>query len=239
MLYLIGLGLENEDITAKAMKAMKQCSSLYLDSYTSLGADADELSRMLGKAVVPVKREFLEEKMDFILDEAKKKDVGVLVGGDCLSATTHVSLLLECRKRKITYQVVHGISILTAVGETGLNLYNFGKIASIPFERKNLKVPYEILKENLSKGMHTLFLLDLNPRERKFVSIVDAVDYLLKHGMEDRICVGCCKLGTPDAVIKAWKARQLLKENFKEFPQCLIVPGKMHFVEEEFLQGFR
>lgn len=239
MLYLIGLGLEQDDITVKAMKAIKSCSSLYLDIYTSLGIDAERLSKLLGKAVVPAKREFLENKMDFILDEAKTKDVVVLVQGDCLSATTHVSLLLECRKRKILYQIIHGISVLTAVGETGLSLYNFGKIASIPFERKNLRVPYEILQQNVAAGMHTLFLLDLNPRERKFVSVIDAVEYLLKQGMEDRLCVGCCKLGTADAVIRVGRARWLLKENFKEFPQCLIIPGKMHFVEEEFLQNFR
>jgi len=40
-----------------------------------------------------------------------------------------------------------------------------------------------------------------------------------------------------DQIIKAGKAQQLLKENFKNGMHCLIVPAKkMHFMEEEALK---
>ncbi|SRR3989344_1665602 len=239
MLYLIGLGLENEDISTKAIKAMKSCSSLYLDSYTSLGINSEQLSSLIKKPIIPVQREFLENKLSFILGEAKTKDVAVLVQGDCLSATTHITLLLECKKHNIKYEIIHGISILTSIGETGLSLYNFGKTASIPFQRTNLKVPYQILKDNQKSGMHTLFLLDLDPKNNKFLSIPDAISYLLSQGMKDCLCIACCNLGTGKKIIKAGKARELLKENFHNYPQCLIIPGKTHFIEEEFLEQFR
>ena len=239
MFYLISLGLENDDVTAKAIKAMKECRTLYFEGYTSIGVDIERLSRLLDKNIIKVEREFIERKSDFILDEARKKNVGLLVQGDCLSATTHISLLMDCIKKKIPYNVVHGVSVLTAVGGTGLSLYNFGKTASIPFERNNLKVPYGILKENLSKGMHTLFLLDLDPKNNKFLSIPEALEYLLGKGMDNRMCVGCCGLGSENQIVKYGRAKELLKEQFKTYPQCLIIPGKMHFMEEEFLNKFR
>jgi len=239
MFYLIGLGLTLDDVSGRAIKAMKECSTLYMDNYTSLGIGSEKLAGVIGKKIIPVERAFLENKMDFILDEARAKEIGVLVQGDCLSATTHISLLLECVKKGIKYKVVHGVSILTAVGETGLSLYNFGKIGSIPFERKNLKAPYTLLKENLKQGMHTLLLLDLSPRENKYVSVPDAVKYLLEQGMEDINCVGCCRLGMDDSKIVFGKAKCVMKEKFDKFPQCLIIPGKTHFIEEEFLNEFK
>ncbi len=32
--------------------------------------------------------------------------------------------------------------------------------------------------------------------------------------------------------------KQIMKEKISKFPQCLIVPGKLHFMEEEYLKGF-
>ncbi|MDP2672419.1 MAG: diphthine synthase [Nanoarchaeota archaeon] len=238
MFYLIGLGLENDDITGKALKAIKECDSLYFENYTSVGIDLKKLSDLLDKEIIPVDREFVENKSDFILDEAKRKDVALLIQGDCLSATTHITLLEECREKKVHYKIINGISILTSVGRTGLSLYNFGKTVSIPFKRENVKVPYDVFKINHKEGMHTLFLLDLNPSENKFVSVPEALEYLLSLGMNDLLCVGCMNLGNSKEKIKTGKAKELMKEKFDEFPQCLIIPGKMHFMEEDYLKKF-
>ena len=45
MLYLIGLGLGDErDITVKGLEAIKSCSRIFLDAYTSiLGVDKNKL----------------------------------------------------------------------------------------------------------------------------------------------------------------------------------------------------
>ena len=34
-------------------------------------------------------------------------------------------------------------------------------------------------------------------------------------------------------------AREVLRQKIKVFPQCLIVPGPLHFIEEEALSRFR
>ena len=45
MLYLIGLGLgDQDDITVNGLKAIQSCSKVFLESYTSvLGVDKDTL----------------------------------------------------------------------------------------------------------------------------------------------------------------------------------------------------
>ena len=122
---------------------------------------------------------------------------------------------------------------MTLIGNTGLNLYNFGKIISVSFHDADLIKP---LKNN--GNLHTLFLLDLDPENNKFVSINESVGRLLKQGMKNKLCVGIEKLGFKDERIVVKNAEELLKIKFDKFPQCLIVPGKLHFVEEEVLNSW-
>ena len=49
-------------------------------------------------------------------------------------------------------------------------------------------------------------------------------------------CVGCARVGSNDAIIKAGTAEDILKHNFGAPMHCLIVPGKLHFMEEEALE---
>ena len=78
-----------------------------------------------------------------MLKKAVENDVAFLVVGDVFSATTHVDLALRARKADVKVHLIHNASILTAVGDTGLSLYKFGKTASIPFENKDVEAPYE------------------------------------------------------------------------------------------------
>lgn len=239
-LFLIGLGLDDGDTSSKALDAIKRCSHIYLDSYTSKGVNIKTLEKIINKKINLTNRELLENKSRDVIEKAKKENVAILVYGDCLSATTHISLILECEKLKVKYEIIHGVSIFTAIGETGLNLYNFGKIASIPFENKNVKVPYEILKNNQSLGMHTLFLLDLNPGGEKFMTIREGIEYLLDIGLfKEQLIVGCARLGRRDRFIKFGTAEKLKDIDFGKPPCCFIIPEKLHFVEEEFLEKFK
>ena len=111
--------------------------------------------------------------------------------------------------------------------------YNFGKVISIPFQ-KNVNL-IDGLNDNLKLRLHTLFLLDLNPKEDKFLSINEALKRLKEQGMKNQLVVGIERLGYCDQKIKAGNSDDLIKFNFNKFPQCLIVPGKMHFLEEEVL----
>ena len=234
MLYLISLGLiDKNDISLRAIEAVKRCDKLYFERYTNYyGSSNRELEKLFGKKIIELKREDVESYK--LISEAKKGEIGLLVIGDVFSATTHSSLMLEALNKKIKVEIVHGSSILTAVGETGLMLYNFGKTASIPKENKNIESPYEILKRN--KDLHTLFLLDLG------LGFNEAIEYLLDIGKkkgenvfdEKKLCV-VCSFGKKK-IIKLGIARDLIKIKINQKPQCLIVPGKLHFFEEEMLE---
>src|SRR3989344_5420907 len=225
-LLLIGLGLEEGDLSLRAVESIKKCDKIYLESYTSVGISIDYLTKVLGKKIEPKPREFFENNSKEIIKEAKKENVALLIQGDCLSATTHISILQEAEENNIETEIIHGASIFTAVNETGLSLYNFGKTASIPFENKTVKTPYEIIKTNLEKGTHSLVLLDLNPNENKFLSAKEGLTYLIKQGLKER---------TKERKIKFGKIKDLLSINLKDYPQCIIIIGNTHFVEEDYL----
>lgn len=235
MLYMIGLGLSENDIGVRALEIVKKCKAVYLESYTSRLIDLDNLKKLIKKDVILANRELVEKKPeDTILQDASKENVAFLVIGDVFAATTHVDLMLRAKKKKIKVKVIHNSSVLTAVGITGLSLYKFGKVTSIPFEYENIKAPIEVINEN--KKMHTLILLDLDPEHNKYLTINEALTYLLKGGMKDRLCVGVSALGSNQPEIKVGKASELEKIKFKKYPQSLIVVGDLHFKEEEALK---
>ena len=245
-LYFIGLGLNNEkDITVNGLEAIKKCDIVYLENYTSvLNCKKEDLEKFYGKKIILARRNLVEADNNEILENAKTKNVAFLVSGDPLVATTHIDLFLRAKKEEIRCNVIHNASIVSAVGATGLQVYKFGKTTSIPLENENIEVPYDVLEDNLSLGLHTLFLLDLNPEEGKFMTVNDAVRYLLKTEIkknkkifaEKTLCVGCARVGSENQLIKAGTAKELLKKDFGKPIHCLIVPGKLHFMEEEALK---
>ena len=84
MLYLIGLGLADElDITVRGLNAIKKCSRVYLESYTSiLHIPRDRLESFYGKEVIVADREMVESRADEILHNAQNEDIAFLVVGD-------------------------------------------------------------------------------------------------------------------------------------------------------------
>lgn len=245
-LYIIGLGLNDEkDITIKGLEAVKKCELVYLESYTSmLNCTVKDLENFYSKKIVLASRKMVENDDNEILKNAKSKNTALLVIGDPMSATTHIDLYLRARKMGIKCEIVHNASIVSAVGITGLQVYKFGRITSIPLHNENIESPYDVLKGNLSLGVHTLFLLDLGPENENYISINDAIRYLLKVELrrnekvfsEKTLCVGCARIGSVSQVIKAGNAKELLKFDFGKPLHCLIVPGKLHFMEDEALE---
>ena len=250
-LFIIGLGLNDEkDISVKGLEAVKKCDFVYLENYTSiLACSVEELEKFYEKKIILANRELVEKQADeLILEQAKTRNVAFLVIGDPLTATTHTDLMLRAKKNNIETRIIHNASVFTAVAQTGLQLYKFGKITSIPFFEEFIAVetPYKVLKQNKDSGMHTLFLLDLNPDKERFMTINDAIEILLKIEdkkrqkifTKDTLCVGCARLGSDDQMIYAGNAEELLGCDFGKPPHCLIVPGALHFMEEEFLAQF-
>jgi len=47
--------------------------------------------------------------------------------------------------------------------------------------------------------------------------------------------VGCARLGSDDFVVKTGKLDEIKSFDFGNPPGCLIIPGRLHFMEEEML----
>ncbi len=241
-LYFIGLGLWDEkDISLRGLEAVKKCPTVYLESYTSkLNCSKEELEKLYGKTVIVADRGFVESG-EKIIEEAKKKNVALLVVGDVFSATTHTSLFLEAKKAGVRVKVVPNASVLTAVGVVGLSLYKYGTTVSLPYSEHELKSVKENVEQNAKNGQHTLVLLDIKTEEGRFMTVNEAIDILLKEKiiLPDTKLIGCARLGSPEPVIRYGEAEKLVKEGFGGPLHCLAIPGKMHFVEEEMVKIFQ
>jgi len=250
MLYLISLGLTDEkDMSLRALETAKRCDRLYVEFYTTkMFTDAEKLSLLVGKPVKELQRSDMEENSGKLLEEAKKKRVGIMVGGDALSATTHTSLLLDAAKMGIKTKVIHGSSIFTAVAETGLQLYKFGKTTTLALPEKNYRPTscYDAIKENNERGLHTLVLLDVKSDKGMYMNIPEAAEILLdmeeemKGGIlkKDTNVIAICRIGRKDQIIKYAQLQVLADYHMLDTktPAVIVVPGKMHFMEEDYLK---
>ena len=238
MLYIIGLGLNVDGISKYGLKIVQKCKMVYLENYTvDFPYNQEELKNILGKKIIPADREFVESLK--IIDEAKKTDVALLVYGSPLTATTHIALIQEAKKSNIRYKVVYNASVLDAVAETGLQTYKFGKIASMPKwnEKKNFTPDsfMEIVRENQSIKAHSLILIDIG------LEFQDALGQLEKAAEKHRIklkrLVVCQRLGTKHRKISYKFIEELNEFTGVEKPYCIIIPGKLHFIEKEILEN--
>jgi len=245
---MIGIGLtDEEDITIKGLKAIKEADYIFLECYTSrLQVVMKRLEKFYKKKIIPADRDLVEKKADEILEKAKDKEVAFLVVGDVFGATTHTDLFLRAKKKRIKVEIIHNASILTAVGVTGLELYKFGKTTSIPYHEKSFKpeTAYDVIEQNRKAGLHTLILLDIKPNRN--MSVNEAIKILLdienkrkeKVFTKNTMILGCARLGG-DYKIKYGKASEIKKEDFGKPLHCLIVPRKLHFVEKEALENWK
>lgn len=237
MLYLIGLGLDLKDISLKALGALEKCSKVYLEIYTTtLPYKKAQLEKIIGKKVIIAVRETVENNSKEFVKEAKKKNVALLVYGDPLAATTHISLLQEAKRLKVSVKVLHNSSVFSAITETGLQLYKFGKTTSIPKWQKDYEPAgfYNVIKDNLKINAHTLVLADIELGVHEALYELDKAS----KGEIDNIIV-CSRLGTEEQYIIYSKMHELLKctPKVKE-PFCFIIPATLHFTEAEFLELF-
>ncbi|MFH0817032.1 MAG: diphthine synthase [Candidatus Micrarchaeota archaeon] len=249
MLILVGLGIFSElDISVRGLEELKNCRVAFAERYTHFGSEKtiENLEKLAGKKITILTREDVEGEEKF-LSEAKGKRVCLLVGGDPMISTTHISLVLAAKKMGIETKIIHSSSIFTAaVGESGLQIYKFGKTVTLPFWRENYKPTstYEVIQENASRGLHTLVFLDI---AEKMMEAKEALELLAK--MEktkkgkiaragDSVVV-LSKIGGESQKIFFGKISELLKRSLGAPPFILIFPGKLHFLEEEALERFR
>jgi len=238
MLYLIGLGLGDEkDISVRAIEIARTCEC-YAELYTNKWFGSIEgLSKLIGKPVKVLKRRDIEENLTWFLREIKSKNVALFVPGDPLLATTHSTIVLEARRKKIPVRILHNSSIFSAIGETGLHVYKFGRSATVPFSGQ-LQAVKDALKSNKKAGLHTLLLLDLDAEMKLYMRVSDALKILLKGKVLKPMSkiVAAAQLGGPNAEIHYRTVKELLQMPLST-PAVLIVPGRLHFHEKEFLEG--
>lgn len=238
MLYLVGLGVWNEkDISLRGIETCRQADSVYCELYTAQwGGNLKTLEKLIGKGITKLERKDVEEGSDRLLEMSKSKNVALLVPGDPLIATTHIHLILEAKKAEIPIEIIHSSSIYTSIARTGLQIYKFGKTATIITPKKGYESEgfYKVLKENLSKGMHTLLLLDRNMGTKKGLEILKGIESKKRRKIL-RNAVLCSKLGSDHERIIYGEIEDLVKIDL-EPPAVIIIPGKLHFMEKEFLE---
>ena len=235
MLYLIGLGLNIDGISKYGIEVVKRCKRIYLENYTvdfpySLG----ELQDVIEKKILPADREKIESLE--LIDEARKMDIALLVYGSPLFATTHISLIQEAKNSRVKYKIVYNASVFDAIAETGLQLYKFGKITSMPTWKTNYTPTsfMEVVKENTQINAHSLILTDIG---LKFSDALKQLEIAAKDTKFDlNKIVVCSQLGSKYKKIYYENMENLQSVKLKK-PYCIIIPSKLHFVEREALNN--
>jgi diphthine synthase len=233
MLYLIGLGLDLKDISLRALEAIKKSEKAYLETYTTtFPYKIQDLEKLLCKKVILSKREVFENDLNTLLSQAKREDIAILIYGDPLAATTHITIIREAEKAKVPIEIIHNNSIFNVVSDTGLQLYKFGKTTSLPRWQKNYKPTsfFEIIKENISIKAHTLILVDPGMNLKDALKQIDELD--ITHLLTNKEIIIFSKGGLKDQKILKGKIKLLISKKIDE-PFSIIVPGELHFSEKD------
>ncbi|KAL8668743.1 MAG: hypothetical protein Q9168_006639 [Polycauliona sp. 1 TL-2023] len=266
MLFVVGLGLADEtDVTVKGLNVIKAASRVYLEAYTSiLLVDKDKLEAYYGRSIILADREMVESSSDEILAGAAADDVAFLVVGDPFGATTHTDLLLRARELKIPTKTIHNASVMTAIGATGLQLYNFGQTVSMVFFTETWKPSsfYDRVKENRQIGLHTLMLLDIKVKEQsienlargrsifeppRFMTARQCAAQMLEieedrgegaYGPES-LAVGVARLGSDDQRMAAGTLKEISESDLGPPLHSLVLLGKRaHDLERDYSREY-
>jgi len=171
----------------------------------------------------------------------------LLIGGDPLSATTHVSLRLQCGEAGIECRVVHNASVLTTVaGELGLQHYRFGPVATLVTPQGDYRPlsPVKRVLQNIEAGFHSLVLLDIRAddpaTEPRLMTATEGALLLLEGGVATgaRACVAA-RVGRSDQQIWCGTLGEMAQAKIGEVPHSIVIPGELHFVEEEALAAMQ
>ncbi|KAK2810075.1 diphthine synthase [Emmonsiellopsis sp. PD_5] len=266
MLYLVGLGLADEtDITLRGLEIVKKAERVYLEAYTSiLLVDKEKLEAFYGRPVIVADRELVETGSDDILQGADQVDVAFLVVGDPFGATTHTDLVLRARELGIKTSTVPNASIMSAIGCTGLQLYNFGQTVSMVFFTETWKPSsfYDRVKENVQLGFHTLMLLDIKVKEQslenmargrkiyeppRYMTVAQCASQMLEIEEERKegvyspssLAIGAARVGAADQKLVAGTLKELCDVDMGKPLHSLVLLGrKTHDLERDFIRDF-
>jgi len=249
-LVFIGLGLNDEHgFSLRGQAEAKSCHVVFAEFYTNTmpNLSIENLSKIVEAKIRVLSRSDVEDQGESaILQEAKNRKVGLLVPGDPMVATTHVDLRLRAEKAGIRTRIVHAASVASAAaGEVGLQSYKFGRTVTVPAASGG-SLPESVyvgIKGNVEAGLHSLILLEVDVENRRFITIPLALKLLLDFSKraggvirEDTLVVGLARLESPDMLVKAGPISEIARTDFGPPPYCMIIPGKLHFMEAEALR---
>ncbi|WP_297421730.1 diphthine synthase [Thermococcus sp.] len=251
-IYFIGLGLYDErDITLKGLETVRKCDVVFAEFYTSLlaGTTINRIEELIGKSIHRLNREDVELNFEKnVLNEAKSKDVAFLTVGDPMVATTHSDLRIRAKKAGIKSYIIHAPSIYSAIAITGLHIYKFGKSTTVAYPEKNWfpTSHYDVIRENLERGLHTMLFLDIKAEQNRYMTANEAMEILLQieemkgDGVftPDTLVVVLARAGSLNPTLRAGYVKDMMNENFGRQPHVMVVPGKLHIVEAEYLVEF-
>ncbi len=247
-LSFVGLGLyDDEGVTVRGLREIESANVIFAEDYTSTLSEGSiqKLEKKIRKSIVMLDRAGVEDGKT-VLDACKEGRVALLIAGDPMTATTHIDLRLRAEELGIKTKVIHGSSVLTAVpGILGLQHYKFGRTTTVPFPREGYSPtsPLEVIADNLSRGLHTLVLLDIDAENERFMTANEGIHILLDmdkrmgKGLmtpETLVCV-VGRAGSNDSTVRAGRIGDLVGEDFGPPLHTMVVPGKLHFMEEEAL----
>ncbi|KAI0177422.1 tetrapyrrole methylase [Pestalotiopsis sp. NC0098] len=268
MLYLVGLGLGDEtDITVKGLEVVKKAERVYLEAYTSiLLVDQTVLESYYGRSIVIADREMVESNSDEILRDAANVDVAFCVVGDPFGATTHTDLILRARELNIPVRTVPNASIMSGIGATGLQLYNFGQTVSMVFFTDNWRPSsfYDRIRENRDVGLHTLVLLDIKVKEQslenmargrliyeppRFMTVSQCAQQMLeieeerKEGVygPDSLAIGAARVGGVSEKFVAGTLKELCDSDDALGPplhSMVLLGRRAHELERDYARDF-
>ena len=153
---------------------------------------------------------------------------------------------------------------MSAIGATGLQLYNFGQTVSMVFFTETWKPAsfYDRLKENHQIGLHTLVLLDIKVKEQslenmargrkiyeppRFMTAAQCAEQMLEIEEErgEGICgpqslaVGVARIGGEDQQMAAGTLEQIRMSDIGSPLHSLVLVGRRtHDLERDFIRGF-
>jgi diphthine synthase len=247
-LVFVGLGLGDRGVSLAGVDAIKSSDYVYFERYTSPPSPSlvNDLEAATGKSVSLVGREFVESGNE-ILEKASKSRVVLAVQGDPMIATTHNDLRVRAIGRGIRTSVIHGATIpAAAASESGLHYYKFGGTITFTLESSSHHQDvYQRIHRNLLEGQHTLLLLEYDVEKGRgvepgfvFERLLDA-EKNFKRGVlsEGTMAVVIGRIGMKDEAVVGGSMGALRTRPFGPPPHCVVIPGRLHFTEEEALES--
>lgn len=180
------------------------------------------------------------------------------------SATTHTDLVLRARELNIQTNVVPNASIMSGIGCTGLQLYNFGQTVSMVFFLDNWRPAsfYDRVAENAQIGLHTLVLLDIKVKEQsmenlargrriyeppRYMTVAQCAQQMLeveedrKEGIcaPDRLAMGAARVGAPDQKLVVGTLTELAEVEMGAPLHSVVLLGRRtHDLERDYIRQF-